>query len=447
MPYILNTPQQIEQMQKAIGVNSLDELFSHLPDAIKIQNLELPPGASEMEVKEVLETLAKKNRGINKFNSFLGAGLYDHYIPAALNHLLSRSEFYTSYTPYQAECSQGILQAIYEYQSFVCLLTTMDVSNDSLYDGATSVAESVLMALRITKRNKILVALSVHPEYRAVLNTYLSGLNHFLKEIPYISNGLINLDWLKEAVDENIGCVVIQSPNFFGLIEDIEKVDFILKEKGVKLIMVVNPISLAILKSPAELGADIVCGEGQPLGGELNFGGPSFGFLAAKQEYLRQLPGRIVGKTIDSQGKTAYCITLQAREQHIRHEKATSNICSNQSLNTIGAAIYLALLGKEGFKKAALYSLNSAHYLYQRLQEIEEVTLPFSKLFFNEFIWQINDAPTILKKLMKKGILGGVNMAGFYPQLTNCILSACTEKKSQKDIDNFIDILKQLIYG
>ena len=374
MAYILNTSKDIKQMLKAIGVNSVDELYSHLPDEIKLQDyLDIPAGLSEYEVKKALTLLSEKNTALDRFNSFLGAGCYDHYVPAALSYILSHSQFLTAYTPYQAECSQGILQAIYEYQSYMCLLTGMDISNASLFDGASATAEAVLMALRLTGKKKIIVCGMVHPEYRQTLDTYLSGFDFTVKEVKYGRDGLINLQVLSDEVDEDTACCLFQSPNFFGLIENIEEVVSLAQKVKALTVMVTNPMSLVILKDPASLGVDIVCGDGQPLGGSLNFGGPSFGFLAAKKEYTRQMPGRVVGKTVDKSGKEAYCLTLQTREQHIRREKATSNICSNQSLNAIGAAIYLSLMGREGIKEVAMNSFSNAQYLYQRLTEMRGV--------------------------------------------------------------------------
>mgnify|MGYP000055854618 CR=1 FL=1 len=446
MSYILNTPSQIEKMLEEIGLISLEELFKHIPQKIKVKELNnLEERKSELDVLSTIDKIAKKNKGTNKFNSFLGAGLYEHYIPSALKHLLYRTEFYTAYTPYQPECSQGILQALYEYQSFICLLTGMEVTNASLYDGATAMVEAVLMSLRINKRNKIIVTKSVHPEYREVLYTYLRLQPYHIIELPYKNDGLIDKEALLNIIEEDTSCIIIQSPNFFGLIENIEEVKRSIKDKNIILIDVVNPITLAILKEPKEMGVDIVCGEGQSLGGNLSFGGPSFGFLATKKEYVRQLPGRIVGKTEDVEGNPAFCLTLQTREQHIRREKATSNICSNESLNAIGAAIYLALLGKEGFKKASLYSLNNTYYLLTKLRDIKKVSFPFKGLVFNEFVWKIENAHKILQQLEEKNILGGVALDKFYPELSDCILTSCTEKKTKKDIEDFIWNLKKII--
>ncbi|MFH1902089.1 MAG: aminomethyl-transferring glycine dehydrogenase subunit GcvPA [Candidatus Omnitrophota bacterium] len=448
MPYILNTEKDIEEMLEAIGVNSVEDLYSHLPSEIRLKEpLNLPQGLSEMEVKKVVEAISKKNLPLDSFNSFLGAGCYDHYIPSALKFIISQSEFLTAYTPYQPECSQGILQAIYEYQSYICLLTGMDVSNASLFDGASSLAEAVLMSLRVKKRKKVIVSQAIHPEYRETLRTYLSGFNYEIEEVGFDKNGFVDVNILREIIDEDSACFAFQSPNFFGLIEDGKTFSSIVKEKQALMIMITNPLSLAILKEPSLLGVDITCGDGQVLGGSLNFGGPSLGFLAAKKDYLRQMPGRIVGKTQDSQGKSAYCLTSQTREQHIRREKATSNICSNQSLNAIGASVYLSLMGKEGFKEAAIHSLNLTHYLHQRLGEIDEIKLPFSSCFFNEFLWQVKDAKRLVDKLYKKKIIAGFCLAEVYPQFPNAILSCCTEKKSKEDVDSFIESLKALLHN
>ncbi|MFA5271960.1 MAG: aminomethyl-transferring glycine dehydrogenase subunit GcvPA [Candidatus Omnitrophota bacterium] len=444
MPYILNTENDIKEMLGAIGVSSLDDLYRHFPSQIRInKNLNIPSGLSEAELRNFITSLADKNETVNEFNSFLGAGSYNHYVPSALNPIVSRAEFLTAYTPYQAECSQGILQAIYEYQSYICLLTGMDVSNASLFDGASSLAESVLMSLRITKRNKVIISSAIHPEYKRTLYTYLSGLNFKIQEINFERQGLTDISLL--ALDDDAACIALQSPNFFGVIENVQKISSLAKEKGVLTIQVANPMSLAILKEPAAQGVDIVCGDGQALGGNLNFGGPSFGFIAARNEFLRQLPGRIVGKSTDKEGKPAYCLTLQAREQHIKREKATSNICSNQSLNAISAAVYLSLMGKEGLYNCALYSLNLAHYLYDRLSEIKGVKLELSKYFFNEFVWSVDNPKVLIKKLYKKEIIAGLALDKFYPELKNGILSCCTEVKSKEQIDNFIEILKTVI--
>ncbi len=444
MPYILNSDEDIQGMLRVIGVGSLQELYAHLPLEVKLsQPLDLAPGLSEEETRKVIKMLAQKNRPLSEFNSFLGAGCYDHYVPSALDFISNRSEFLTGYTPYQAECSQGILQAIYEYQSYICILTGMEVSNASLLDGASSLAEATLMALRLKPEEKtILVSKSIHPEYRQTLKTYLSGFNYEIIELDFDREGRLNIDILKQYINSGVNCLAIQSPNFFGVIEDLERLVSLCKEKGILSILVTNPISLAILKSPGSLGIDIVCGEGSPLGGKPNWGGPGFGFLASRRENLRQMPGRIVGRTVDKEGKSAYCLTLQAREQHIRREKATSNICSNHSLNAILAAVYLALMGKDGFTRVSLYSLNLAHYLKEELEKIKGVRIKFGAPFFNEFVWEVKDAPGLMNRLYRKKIIAGLYLGNFYPALANCVLSTCTEKKTKQEIDAFIRVIK-----
>ena len=432
-------------MLKELHLSSVEELFSHLPDSIRLKDeLKIPPGISEDELGALIKSNADKNTPLSCYNSFLGGGLYFHYLPAALKHLLLRSEFYTAYTPYQAECSQGVLQAIYEYQTYMCMLTGMEVSNASLYDGASSLAEAVLMSLRINKRKKVLIAESVHPEYREVLKTYLKGFEFTLEEIPFTKEGMLDINKLRASLDEATSCLAIQTPNFFGLIEDTQTITQTIKEKGVLSIVVTNPFSLSLLKELSLLGADIVCGDGQPLGSPLSLGGPAFGFLTTKKEFMRQLPGRIVGKTKDREGNDGFCLTLQAREQHIRREKATSNICSNQSLNAIGAAIYLSLLGKEEFRRAGTYALNLSHYCYEGLGALPSVSMPFSGRFFNEFIWHLPQAEEVWQALYGRNIICGILVEKFYPQLKNCILTCCTERKTKEEIDDFIKNVEEL---
>lgn len=448
MPYILNSDQDFDKMLKAVGVDSVDKLYSSIPAKIKLNGLlNMPKGCSEQEVRSKIKSLSEKNITVDKLNSFLGAGCYDHYIPAALPAILSYPQFLTAYTPYQAECSQGILQTIYEYQSFLCLLTGMDVSNASMLDGASSFAEAALMSLRITKRRKIIISGVIHPEYRKTLYTYLAGLDFIIEEVGVKDNGLTNKNFLERTIDEDTAACLFSSPNFFGLIEDVQGLASIASAKGALTVMAANPLALTLFKQPGLLGADIVCGDGQPLGGNLNLGGGSFGFLTTNKDYLRQLPGRIVGKTKDAEGKDAFCLTLQAREQHIRREKATSNICSNQSLNAIAAAIYLSLVGREGLKDIALYSLSNTQYLYQRLKEIRGVKIPYSPQVFNEFIWEVKDVDKVKKELGKQNILIGYCLGDEFPQHKNGVLSCCTEKKSKEDIDAFANALAEVLHG
>ncbi|MBN3040533.1 MAG: aminomethyl-transferring glycine dehydrogenase subunit GcvPA [Candidatus Omnitrophica bacterium] len=448
MPYILNTEKDVKEMLGCLGISSVEDLFSHIPSSLKLKEpLGIGPGLSELGLKRELKVLAEKNKTIDKFNSFLGAGCYDHYIPAGLKYLLSNSKFVTAYTPYQAECSQGILQAIYEYQSYICLLTGMEVSNASLLDGASAFAEAVLMSMRISKKSRVLVSASINPQYRKTLETYLSGLDCSVELIPFDKDGLIDLAFLSRSVDDGACCFALQSPNYFGLVEDAAESTRIIKKSSALSVMITNPLSLAIFKEPGLLGMDIVCGDGQPLGGGLRFGGPSFGFLASREAYLRQLPGRIVGRTVDKDNNPAFCLTLATREQHIKREKATSNICSNQSLNVIAATIYLAFMGEAGLKDAAGYSFSNAQYLYKRIKEVRGVNMPYGQGFFNEFIWEVKDPEAVLNKLYQKNIIAGHYIGNEFEEHKNCILSCCTEKKTKKDIDDLVNTLAEVLHG
>ena len=444
MSYIPHTQQDIEKMLQDIGLSSIDELFLQIPSSLKIKDLNIPSALPEKNLKEKIKKLAKKNNPLYNFNSFLGAGIYSHYIPSALKYLSNQPQFLTAYTPYQAEISQGILQALYEYQSYICILTGLEVSNASLYDGASALAEAVLMSLRINKKNKVLLSRSIHPQYREVVKTYLAPHDFIIKEIPFTEKGFLDLKILEEEL-EDASCFALQSPNFFGLVEDLGKIRRIVKEREVILILVTNLLSLAILKEPSQEGVDIVCGDTQVLGGFPSWGGSTCGFLAAKKEFLRQIPGRLVGETCDKEGKRAFCLTLQTREQHIRREKATSNICTNHSLEAIRTAIYLALLGREGFEKVALYSLNLAHYLYECLGKIKKVDFPFSSRFFNEFVWKADNAKRVLEKLYEKKIIGGLLLEKYYPELKDCVLSFTPETKTKEEIDEFINILSSIV--
>lgn len=356
-PYLPHTEEDIMLMLGSIGVRSLNELFSDIPDSLKLKSeLNLPLSASELEVRKELSNLSRKNSNLDDFVSFLGAGAYDHYIPSAVAHIISRSEFYTSYTPYQAEISQGILQVFFEYQTMICELTRMDISNASMYDGATALTEAVLMTSNISSRRQVLLPDNLHPEYKEVVKTYTKNLSLMCKEIRS-DNGVINLAHLQELCTDETLCVVIQQPNFFGCIENLREIEKIIHKSGAYFIVSVDPVSLGILVAPGECNADIVTGEGQSLGNNINFGGPYLGFFAVKNDFIRRIPGRIVGETTDKEGKRAFTLTLQTREQHIRREKATSNICSNEALCALASTVYLAILGKRGIKEVATQCL------------------------------------------------------------------------------------------
>ncbi|MBI5643285.1 MAG: aminomethyl-transferring glycine dehydrogenase subunit GcvPA [Deltaproteobacteria bacterium] len=450
MPYIPHTKEDRQELLKAIGVNSIDDLLAALPEELRAKAaLGLPKGLSEQELAKNLKELSLKNSTVEDYSSFLGAGAYNHYIPSIVDSLISRSEFYTSYTPYQPEISQGTLQAIFEYQTLVCQLTGMDVSNASLYDGASAVAEAVLMARRITGKDKVLLSGALHPEYRETARTYLRGAGDHVSEVMYCTEAGTTLpDAVDASLSGDSACVVIQQPNFFGSIEDIPALAEAAHRKGALLIVVVNEaVSLGLLKSPGELGADIAIGENQSFGNALNFGGPYLGFMATKTEFVRQMPGRIIGETVDKHGKRAFCLTFSTREQHIRRERATSNICTNHGLCALAASIHMVSLGSVGLKKLALLNLSKTEYLKNRLKEISGVTIAFSSPTFNEFTLKLGDhAPeAVLKALLKKRIIGGLDLKRFYPELKSHILISATEMNSKEEMDRFAAELGSVI--
>jgi len=439
MSYIPTTGEQQREMLDEIGLKSIDELFTDIPESVKLKApLNIPEAMSELELESHMRELAGKNKNTHEYTCFLGAGAYVHYIPAAVANLLSRQEFYTAYTPYQPEISQGTLQAIFEYQTMICNLTGMDVSNASLYDGATALAESAAMACDTTGRNELVAIRSVHPESREVLETYAKFKGMVLKECG-IKNGRADLEHLKSLLNGNTAAVLVQSPNFFGVIEDIKEISEIVHGNKSVLIVSCDPISLAVLKAPGDLGADIVVGEGQVLGNPLAFGGPYLGFMAAKKDFTRRMPGRIVGETIDRNGRRGFVLTLQTREQHIRREKATSNICSNQALNALAATIYLSIMGKKGLKKAAELSCRKAHYTYRKLMETGLFSPAFDATFFKEFMLIYKGDIEILNRhLLDKKIIGGLPAERYYPEFRGGYLVAVTEKRTKEDIDRFV---------
>ncbi|MBI3287411.1 MAG: aminomethyl-transferring glycine dehydrogenase subunit GcvPA, partial [Chloroflexi bacterium] len=371
-------------MLEAIGVDGVERLFEAVPAEVRYPTLDLPPALSEMELTRQLHHLAERNQDLDHHPCFLGAGAYRHFVPAVVDSLLRRGEFYTAYTPYQAEASQGTLATTYEYQTMIGELTGMDVSNASLYDGGSATAEAALMAARITHRSQILLARSVHPAYRQVLRTYVQGLQLPVREIGYRPDGRIDWQEAGSALSDASACLILQHPNFLGVLEDTGEAAELVHQRGGLLIVVVDPIALGLFRPPGEEGADIVIGEGQPLGTPLQFGGPYLGFMACRERYLRQLPGRIVGLTQDREGRRGFVLTLQAREQHIRREKATSNICTNQALIALAATVYLAALGKQGLRRVAELCFHKAHYAAQRIGSLPGFGLPFGQ-FFKEF--------------------------------------------------------------
>lgn len=433
--YVPSTAQERQEMLASIGLCSIDELFSHIPDSLKRKGeLNLPSGKSELEVCRTMEHIAAQNIVFDSI--FRGAGAYDHYVPAIVKSVTGKEEFVTAYTPYQAEISQGVLQSIFEYQTMICELTGMDVSNASVYDGATAAAEAVNMCCE-RSRNVVFCSAAAHPDTIEVVKTYCWASGHEFVLVP-VKDGKTDWNSIVPQLDKKTSaCLYIQSPNFFGQIEDVQQAAEAVHAVGAKLIMGCNPIALGLYKTPAELGTDIAVGEGQPLGMPLSFGGPYLGFMATTKAMMRKLPGRIVGETTDVDGKRAFVLTLQAREQHIRREKASSNICSNQALCAMTAAVYLAAVGPEGLKQVANLCYQKAHYLMQQLTAIPGITLRYQGPFFHEFVTDQGDANRILLKLEQEGILGGL------PLSDGGILWCATEKNSKEDIDRMVGIIRK----
>ncbi|KKM08912.1 glycine dehydrogenase [Clostridiales bacterium PH28_bin88] len=436
MQYIPNTEQDREEMLRAIGIPGIEDLFADIPTSVRLNRpLDLPGPMPEMELAQHMRDLAGMNGDLDGYVSFLGAGAYDHYIPKIIDQMLLRSEFYTAYTPYQPEISQGTLQAIFEYQSLICELTGMDVANASMYDGASALAEAVLMAGDFTRKNKVLISRAVHPEYRETVLTYARGKGMEVAEIP-LDDGVTSLKDLESMLDDRVAAVVIQQPNFFGCLEPAAEAAEL--THGAKSLFVVcaDPVSLGILKPPGAYGADIVVGEGQSLGNPVSFGGPFLGFLACREKVMRRMPGRLVGQTVDTSGRRGFVLTLQAREQHIRREKATSNICSNEALCALAATIYLTTVGKKGLRQVAELSLRKAHYALKKLSEIKGVTPAFERPFFKEFVVKVANPPEqINRRLLEQKIIGGLDIARFYPEMAGQMLFCVTEKRTKEEID------------
>ena len=437
--YVPSTKSEQEEMLAAIGVSSISDLYKSIPESMLLDRpLNMPAGLSEMETMRKMKQIANKNHVFASI--FRGAGSYHHYIPSVVKQVIGKENFLTAYTPYQAEISQGILQSIFEYQTMICELTGMDVSNASVYDGASAAAEAVAMC-KEKKRKKALIAKTVSPEIRSVIETYCYGNE---MELEYIAdeNGRCDLEDLKSRMDDSIACVLIQHPNYYGNLEDASFIAEIVHDTKAKFIMSVNPISLGACKTPREYGADVAVGDGQPLGLSMAFGGPYLGFMSCTSDLVRKLPGRVVGETKDYNGKTGYVLTLQAREQHIRREKASSNICSNQALCALAVGVYLSSMGKEGIQKVAVHSMSKAHYMAEKLSEIGFEVMN-EGAFFNEFVTK-SAIPTqkILDALEAKDILGGLPLA-------NCedhsILWCCTEMNTKEEIDQVIEILKEVM--
>ncbi len=447
MAYIANTPDDVRVMLGAIGLDSLDQLFDMIPPEYRLgRPLAIPEALSELELTSEVGALLARNRGADLRPCFLGGGAYDHFIPAVVDNLASRGEFYTAYTPYQAEASQGTLQATFEYQTLVAQITGMDVSNASLYDGGSAVAEAVLMAMTVTRRlGRVVVAGSVHPEHRQILATNLANLEPELVEVP-ARDGRVEPADLAAAITEDTAAVVVAYPNFFGQLEDIDQLVAAARAKGALAIVSVDPISLGLLRRPGSYDADIVVGEGQCLGNPLGYGGPYLGILACRESMVRKMPGRVVGETVDRRGKRCFVLTLQTREQHIRREKATSNICTNQGLLALRASIYLAALGPGGLREVAELSTRKAHYAADRLAEVPGLAMAFPGPFFKEFVVRSEKDPAaVLAEVGRLGYHGGIALGRWYPELADSILVAVTEKRTRAEIDGLAEAYREAL--
>ena len=445
MNYVPHNEQDRYEMLAKLGISTGDigELFKYIPSELRPVSFDLGPGGSEFEVEKYLRGLGKKNT--SDLLTFVGGGFYDHYIPAAVDALVSRSEFYTAYTPYQPEASQGTLQSIYEYQSCIARLTGMEIANASLYDGGTALYEAAMMAIRITGRNKIIMDGGVSPIYRKMMYCYTSNLDIDFVEIP-VSHGQSDREQLAGYIDDETAAVILQNPNFFGAVDNHTDICGMCHNVGALVIESVYPISLGILRSPGEIGADIVTGEGQSLGIPLSFGGPYLGFMATRKKYARKMPGRIVGATLDDKKQRGFVLTLQTREQHIRREKATSNICSNQALCALRALVYMSLVGKEGLRELAFLCRDKAEYMKKKLSEIKGVEVKRSAPTFNEFTVKLpGNADDVIGKLIDRGIAGGFPLGRYYKDMEEYMLVAVTEKRTKPEIVMFAEALEDVL--
>jgi glycine dehydrogenase subunit 1 len=430
-------------MLAAIGVANIDELFESIPEAVRLKELDLPKGVSEVEVLRRFQELAGRNA--SGLTSFLGGGFYDHFIPAAVDSLSSRGEFFTAYTPYQPEASQGTLQAIFEYQSAICRLTKMDVANASLYDGGTALVEAAMMAIRVTGRDRIMVDAGVNPIYRRLLHSHLANLNVEIVEVE-TAEGKASRAALEAELTDETAALLLQNPNFFGSVDDFSDLAEKASAKKILVCLSVYPLALGLLKAPGEMGADIVTGEGQSLGLPLGFGGPYLGFMATRMQHVRKMPGRLAGETVDRLGRVGYVLTLQAREQHIRREKATSNVCSNTALCALRAVIYMTLLGKQGLREVAESCAHKTAYAKRKLTEVAGVSLKFAAPSFNEFVLELpKPAKVVAASLLERGVAGGFPLGRYYDGMENSLLVAVTEKHTTEDIEKFVKALEAVL--
>jgi glycine dehydrogenase subunit 1 len=448
MSYVPNTPEEQQAMLEHMGLSAIDDLLAPVPEHVRLnRSLALPPAMSEPDLKRLLIGMAAKNKNLDTTISFLGAGSYDHTIPSVVPHLQRRSEFVTAYTPYQPEVSQGMLQAIYEFQTMVCQITGLDIANASLYDGSTAVVEAVLMALGPAGRGEIVVSMGVDPQYRRVLATYAFARGFSIKEV-LIRDGVTSLEELETAVGPGTAAVVIQQPNFFGCIEDMHAIESIVhKGKTLFVSVITEPASLGLLAPPGDYGADIAVGELMSFGNTMSYGAPALGFMAAKQKFIRLMPGRLVGQTLEEGGKKqiGYVLTLQTREQHIRRERATSNICTNQSLLAVGATIFLAALGKQGLRELGALCLQKAHYAFRQITAIPGFEAAFSSPFFDEFVIKLPVSTAKLRGYFDRAnIIGGYPLREAYPGMDDYMLFCVTETRTRADIDHLVSVLREI---
>ena len=446
MSYVPHTDEQRRAMLQTLGLAELEDLFADLPEAVRLRRpLKVGPGLSEPELRRHFQALAAANQPAAGRSCFLGAGLYDHYVPAVVDSVIARNEFYTAYTPYQPEISQGTLQVIFEFQTMICQLTGMEVANASMYDGASALAEAVLMATNITGREEIILPASIHPASREVCRTYTAGADLTLTSIDADGGLGTPVQAIRETLSDRTACVAIQQPNFFGAVADLADIAAAAHDVGALLVVSANPIALGLLAPPGQQGADIVVGEGQPLGLGLNFGGPLVGFFATRQQHVRRMPGRLVGQTTDTEGRTGYVLTLQTREQHIRRERATSNICTNQGLCLLAATAYLETMGKSGLRSVAEQCLRKAHYAAARIDALPGFAVVTPPPFFHEFAVRCpRSAAAIAGRLAEQGILAGYPLGRDYAGMDDCLLVAVTEQRTREEIDALVEALASL---
>ncbi len=444
MDYIQNTAADAAGMLRAIGVSSVDDLFAAIPAPLRLARpLDLPPALPEQELFEHLCALASRNRTFDAGRCFLGAGAYNHYVPAVVDALSSRGEFLSAYTPYQAEASQGTLQHIFEFQSMICELTGLDVANASHYDGATALQEAVAMSIDHTGRKKVVISAAVNPQYRIVVRSLFRQLGATIVEVAHV-RGITPVQTMREAAAD-AACLVLQNPNFFGIVEDLAGASEAARAAGALSVASVNPVSLAVLRPPGECGCDIAVGEAQPLGIEMGFGGPWCGFISARKEFIRGMPGRIVGETVDAEGKRGFVLTLQTREQHIRREKASSNICTNQALMALRATIALETLGPGGLRRMAELSARRAHELAEKASKVPNVKVAYVHPFFHEVVLEMPHPPLALSRLLEKGFLGGLYLQPWYRDLREHVLVCATERNSSADVDAYVAALAEAV--